>query len=67
MLGDRPDTESATMTGVDADGADFVARVGEAEVPVRLAWGERLTERKQVRAEVVRLYNEAVARHERNA
>lgn len=61
VLGDRPDAESAAMTGVDADGADFVANVGGAEVPVRLDWGERLTERKQVREEVVRLYRRAAA------
>jgi putative heme iron utilization protein len=59
VLGDQPDAESAAMTGVDAHGADFVARVGGTEVPVRLAWRKRLTERKQVRQEVVRLYREA--------
>lgn len=59
VLGDQPSAESAAMTGVDADGADFVANVSGSEVPVRLAWGRRLTERKQVREEVVRLYHEA--------
>lgn len=59
VLGDQPSAESAAMTNVDADGADFVANVGGTEVPVRLDWGKRLTERKQVRQEVVRLYREA--------
>lgn len=59
VLGDQPNAESAAMTGVDADGADFVANVAGSDVPVRLTWRERLTERKQVREEVVRLYREA--------
>lgn len=59
VLGGLPDAERAAMTSVDALGADFVACVGGDEVPVRLEWGKRLTERKQVRQEVVRLYREA--------
>lgn len=59
VLCDQPDAMSAVMTSVDADGADFVANVGGTEIPVRLDWGKRLTERKQVRQEVVRLYREA--------
>lgn len=57
MLGGQPDAQSAVMTGVDADGADFVANLGGTEAAVRLEWGKRLTERKQVREEVVRLYH----------
>ncbi|GAA2592289.1 DUF2470 domain-containing protein [Actinomadura fulvescens] len=58
-LGGRPDAESALMSGMDAEGIDFVAVVGGAEVPVRIAWSERLTERIQVRREVVRMSDEA--------
>ena len=61
-LGNQPDADSATMTSVDAEGADFVGHVNGADVPVRLAWRERLTERQQVRREVVHLYREAERR-----
>ncbi|MFI0446120.1 DUF2470 domain-containing protein [Actinomadura sp. 6N118] len=58
-LGGRPDAESARMSGMDADGIDFVAVVGGEKVPVRVPWSERLTERIQVRREVVRMTDEA--------
>lgn len=52
---------SARMSGMDADGMEFAAAVDEVEVPVRIPFGERLTERQQVRAEAVRMYREACA------
>ena len=58
-LGGRRDAESALMSGMDADGIDFVAVVGGESVPVRIPWSERLTERIQVRREVVRMSDEA--------
>lgn len=61
-LGGQPDAVQATMTGMDADGIDFAVIVdsqrGE-ELPVRIAWSKRLSERAEVRAEVVRMYREA--------
>ena len=60
-LGGRPGATAARMSGMDADGIDFVAEDG-GEVPVRLPWSERLTERAQVRHEVVRMTHEARAK-----
>lgn len=60
-LGGQPSTAAATMTGLDADGADFTASTDDGTVTVRIPWSERLTERPQVRAEVVRMYHEACA------
>jgi heme oxygenase (biliverdin-producing, ferredoxin) len=74
MIGGLPEATAAVMTGLDATGADFACWVdervagqadghadGQAGQPlvVRIPWSERLTERAQVRAEVVRLYGEA--------
>jgi putative heme iron utilization protein len=60
-LGGQPDAQAAEMAGMDADGIDFRAVVNGSDVDVRLPWSERLTERPQVRAEVVRMYQEACA------
>ena len=60
-LGGRPTATAARTTGVDADAIEFAAVVEGKEVPVRLPWGTTLTERAQVRTEVVRLYREACA------
>ncbi len=58
-LGGVPDAISASMTGMDGDGADFDAVVGSGTVPVRVPWREPLTERAQVRPEVVWMYQES--------
>jgi putative heme iron utilization protein len=51
-----------TMTGLDGDGIDFRAVLASGDaVDVRVPWSTRLTERAQVRVEVVRLYDEACA------
>ncbi|SEG76143.1 Protein of unknown function [Thermomonospora echinospora] len=60
-LGGLPDATSAVLTGLDADGVDFTVEAGGGSVPVRIPWSRRLTERAQVRAEVVRMYDEARA------
>ncbi|MCG5216959.1 DUF2470 domain-containing protein [Streptosporangium soli] len=60
-LGDRPAATAARTTGVDAEAIEFAVVVDGEEVPVRVPWGATLTERAQVRAEVVRLYREACA------
>ncbi|MGX7677845.1 DUF2470 domain-containing protein [Jatrophihabitans sp. DSM 45814] len=62
VLGELPSAERAMMSGMDADGIEFLARVTGRDVQVRLPWSERISERSQVRAEVVRLYEEAVQR-----
>ncbi|MEU0958741.1 DUF2470 domain-containing protein [Micromonospora aurantiaca] len=61
-LGGRPDATEARTTGLDADGIDFAVTVGGTEVPVRVPFAHRLTERAQIRREVVRMYREACER-----
>lgn len=60
-LGRRPDATAATMSGMDADGMDFEAIVDGAPAVVRVPFLTRLTERRQVRAEAVRMYLESCA------
>ena len=58
-LGGQPDATSATMTGMDPSGIDFAVVVAGRAVPARVPWSGPITERAQVRAEVVRMYHEA--------
>lgn len=60
-LGGVPQASAARMTGMDADGIEFAATVDEVEVPLRVPFAYRLTERAQVRREVVRMYQQACA------
>jgi putative heme iron utilization protein len=60
-LGGLGAATAARMSGLDEDGMDFAAAVDGVEVPVRIPFSERLTERRQVRAEAVRMYREACA------
>ncbi|MEV4706015.1 biliverdin-producing heme oxygenase [Actinoplanes sp. NPDC049316] len=52
---------AARVSGLDADGMEFEATVDGIAVPVRIPFRERLTERRQVRGEAVRMYREACA------
>ena len=61
-LGDQPDTSAAVMSGMDSDAAYFEATVGDTVVPIRIPFRQTLTERAQVRVEIVRMYDEACAR-----
>ncbi len=59
-LGGQPTTTAATMTGMTPDGIVFGATLdGGDEVEVVVPWSEPITERAQVRAEVVRMHTEA--------
>ncbi|MEU8263407.1 DUF2470 domain-containing protein [Micromonospora sp. NPDC048999] len=58
-LGGQPSAAQARTTGLDADGIDFAVTADGAEVPVRIPFAHRLTERAQIRQEVVRMYREA--------
>jgi putative heme iron utilization protein len=58
-LGGMPTATAARMSGLDADAMEFHAVVDGIEVPVRIPFAERLTERGQVRAEAVRMYHAA--------
>lgn len=64
-LGGQPGTTEATMTGMTPDGIVFAAVVGADggtdRVEVLIPWVEPITERAQVRAEVVRMHTEASA------
>lgn len=60
-LGNRPAAEAARMVALDADGADFEVTVGGGTERLRLPWSTTLTERPQIRAEVVRMYEQACA------
>ncbi|MDA1360643.1 biliverdin-producing heme oxygenase [Glycomyces luteolus] len=59
--GGRRGAESARMTGFDGEGADFAAVVDGTEVPIRIAWAAPLSERAEVRPEIVRLFTESKA------
>jgi putative heme iron utilization protein len=61
-LGGVDDATAAQMSGMDADGMDFAVEVGGASRTVRVPFSQRLTERPQIRAEVVRMYDEACAK-----
>lgn len=62
-LGGQPATVAATMTGMTPDGIVFAATVdaadGEDQVEVVVPWSGPITERAQVRTEVVRMHTEA--------
>jgi putative heme iron utilization protein len=58
-LGGMPSATAARVSGLDADAMEFAAVVDGIEVPVRIPFAERLTERRQVRAEAVRMYRVA--------
>jgi len=60
-LGGRPDATVAAMTGMDDTAAIFTATVDGVEQELRVPWSEQITERPQIRAEVVRMYHEACA------
>lgn len=59
--GGAPGAASARMTGFDGEGADFAAVVDGAEVALRVAWAAPLSERAEVRPEIVRLFTESKA------
>lgn len=60
-LGGVPAATAARLSAVDADAFHFVATVHGAPVSVRVPFRARLTERRQVRSEAVRMYAEACA------
>jgi hypothetical protein len=65
-LGGQPGTVTATMTGMTPEGIVFAATIdddeaGEDQVEVVVPWAEPITERAQVRSEVVRMHAEASA------
>lgn len=55
-VGGSPDATSAKMVSLDGNGGDFVVTVAGQEESLRIPWGETLTQRSQVRGEIVRLF-----------
>ncbi|MCW2529141.1 MAG: hypothetical protein JWM76_4001 [Pseudonocardiales bacterium] len=62
-LGGFSNASSAVMTGLDADAIEFSVVDPAGEHIVRLPFSHRLTERGEVRAEVVRMFTEAGGSH----
>lgn len=58
-LGEEPDATAARMTGLDAEAGEYVVTVGSDQRAVRIPWSRPLSERPQIRAEVVGLYRRA--------
>lgn len=59
-LGGQPTTTAATMTGMTPEGITFGATLDDGtETEVVVPWSEPITERAQVRMEVVRMHTEA--------
>lgn len=61
-LGDRPEARAARMVGLDNDGGIYEVDGAEGTETIRIPWARRLTKRAEIRAEVVRMYDEACRR-----
>ena len=63
-FGPHPDAAAAVMTGFDGVGGDWsLTSADGVAVPVRIEWpGGAISERREVRREVVALYDAACAR-----
>lgn len=61
-LGGEPDATAARMVDLDAEGGDYAITVDGTERTIRVPWGETLTERAQIRWEVVRMYRDSCLR-----
>ena len=60
-LGERPTASAATMTGLDGDAGTYEVTVDGVTEVLRIPWTQRLHERREVRTEVVKLYEAACA------
>ena len=58
-LGGQAAATAATMTGMTPDGIVFAVTVPDGQTEVLIPWSEPITERAQVRMEVVRMHTEA--------
>nr|WP_279535949.1 DUF2470 domain-containing protein [Microcella frigidaquae] len=57
-----PAASTARMVGVDGVGGDWLFAVGDGpEQALRLVWREPISERPQIRQEIVALYDRACA------
>ena len=58
-LGGVTAASEACLDDVDADAAVFVAVVGNGTVRVRVPWSRRITERAEIRHEIVAMHERA--------
>jgi putative heme iron utilization protein len=58
-VGGRPDATAARMTGLDGEGGEYAVVVDGAEETIRIPWSRPISERPEIRAEVVRLFEES--------
>lgn len=56
------DAETATMTGLDFEAGIFAYTIGAETHDLRVPWSKPITERPEIRREVVMLYNAACER-----
>ncbi|GLU46001.1 DUF2470 domain-containing protein [Nocardiopsis ansamitocini] len=61
-LGGLPDATAARMTGLDGTVGVYAGTVDGDETTVQIPWSEPITERAQIRTEVVGLYEQACSR-----
>jgi hypothetical protein len=58
----HPDAEAATMTGLDGEAGFWDYRLGEETRELRVPWSRTITERPEIRREVVVMYRAACER-----
>lgn len=56
------DAETATMTGLDFEAGVFAYTIGDTTHELRVPWSKPISERPEIRREVVVLYNRACER-----
>lgn len=54
-----PDADTASMTDLDENGGTFEYTIGSAQHTVTVPWSKQLTERPEIRREVVMMYRRA--------
>lgn len=58
-VGGHPEASQAEMIHLDGDGGDYRLTLPEGEKTIRIPWERPLTQRAEIRPEVVRLYRES--------
>ncbi|WGD37269.1 DUF2470 domain-containing protein [Lysinibacter sp. HNR] len=58
----RPEATTATMTGIDDTAGTWSVTDSDGTAELRVPWGQSISERAQIRREVVLLYREACRR-----
>lgn len=58
----EPEASSATMIGLDENGGQWSCTAGGQSRPVTVAWSKPISQRAEIRREVVVLYDKACER-----